>query len=106
MHSLESSRSRNFVTHDDGNNFIIALESSQSKVVLKEIKEEFESTIPFFYDIDYENIDLKNDTIIKSGRRGRIEKIPLIQLDAKQLKNEDVTSQNLMEKLRQIRSQQ
>ena len=105
-HCVERSMSRNLVSHDEENNFIVAVEGSQSKVVLKEIKEEFEATIPFFYDVDYEDIDLKNDTIIKSDRKGVTEKIPLIQLNAKQLKSEDAAAQDLMEKLRQMRNQQ
>ncbi|MBI2654738.1 response regulator [Candidatus Woesearchaeota archaeon] len=94
-HILERFSTNNFVGHDDENNFILAVENNRAKNVLKEIKNEFESTIPFFYDMDYENIDFKNDIITKLDSAGKIEKLALIQLDIKQLKREDINKDNL-----------
>lgn len=103
-HNLERLSTKNFVGHDDENNFIIGIEIGHSKNIIKEISNEFESTIPFFYDVDYENVDLKNNMIIKIGRKGKVEKIPLIQFNIKQLKKEDIENINKSnEKLKLIK---
>lgn len=73
-HNLENFGTKNFAGHYYGDNFLIALENNHAGHILKEIQNEFNSTIPFFYDADYENIDLKNK----------------IGLNAKQLKKEDI----------------
>lgn len=98
-HNLERFGTKNFAGHDDENNFIIMVERNYAKNILKEIQNEFESTIPFFYDVDYENIDLKGNIIVKIDIKGKIEKIPLIQLNIKQVKKEGINN----EKLKQIR---
>ena len=56
--------------------------------MLKEINDEFDSTIPFFYDIDYENVDLKKNVIIKINKTGKVEHIPLVQIIQSKLKKE------------------
>lgn len=105
-HNLERLSTKNFVGHDDENNFIIAVENTLAKNLLKEIQNEFESTIPFFYDVDYENVDLKSDVIVKIDRKGKVEKIPLIQFNIKQLKREDIENiSKLNERLKQMKEE-
>ena len=89
-HSLERIGIKNFAGHDNENNFLIAVEGNSAKSILKEIANEFESTIPFFYESDYESIDLKNNVIVKADNKGKMEKIALIQLESRQLKKEDI----------------
>ena len=98
-HNLERFSTKNFVGHDDENNFVVAVESNHAKSILKEIRDEFDSTIPFFYDVDYENIDMRGNIIIKIDKKGKVEKIPIIQLNIKQLKKEDIND----EKLKQVK---
>ncbi len=98
-HNFERSSAKNFAGHDDENNFVVGIESSKSKGILKEISGEFDSTIPFFYDIDYENIDFRNNMITRVGKKG-IEKIPIIQLEIKEIKN----AADLGEKLKEMRT--
>lgn len=100
-HTLERVGTKNFVGHDDQNNFIVIAESAHAKSILKEIQSEFESTIPFFYEVDYENIDFKGDTVTKVDSKGKVEKIPLVQLSISQLK--EISSADLNEKLKQLR---
>lgn len=103
-HSLERLGTKNFAGHDNENNFIIAAESRHAGNLLKEIQAEFESTVPFFYDVDYENADLKNNVIVRVDRNGKMEKIALIQLESRQLKKEDISSAGrLNEALNSIR---
>lgn len=97
-HNLEKFGTKNFMGHDSENSFIALIEGRNAKNALREIQSEFESTIPFFYDLDYENVDLKENVVVKVDRKGKMEKIPLIQLKIKQLKKEDVHN----EKLKQI----
>ena len=94
-HNLEKFGIKNFVGHDEGNNFIMIAENRHAKSILSEIHNEFESTTPFFYDIDYENVDLKSNIIVKIDRKGTITKIPLIELKVKHLKNENLNKENL-----------
>lgn len=101
-HNLERFGTKNFVGHDNDNNFVVAIESMYVKNILREIQNEFESVIPFFYDVDYENINLKNNVITKIDIRGKLEKIPLIQLKIKQLKIEDIENLNKLNELLQI----
>ena len=90
VHNLDRFGAKNFAGHDEQNNFIIISESHNAKQMLKEIQNEFESTIPFFYDIDYENVDLKG--------------IPLIQLETAQLSKDDLGKlDRLNERLKQLR---
>ena len=89
-HNLENLSAKNFAGHDNEGNFIVALENNRSRHVIKEIQNEFDATIPFFYDVDYENVDLKNNVIIKIGKKGAIDKMPLIELAVKQLEKEDL----------------
>ncbi len=49
---LEKYSRNNFAGHDNDNNFIVFIDD-ESKNTLKDIQKEFESTKPFFYDLDY-----------------------------------------------------
>ncbi|MBS3102470.1 response regulator [Candidatus Woesearchaeota archaeon] len=100
-HSMERLSNKNFVGHDEENNFVMAIDDKDAKNVLDNIQSEFKSTIPFFYDIDYESIDLKKNVIVKTGAKGKIEQLPLIQLEIKKLDKGDIGS--LSQKLKQIR---
>lgn len=84
-HNLERFGANNFAGHDNDDNFIVAVESKYARVMLKELQNEFESTVPFFYDVDYESVNLKNNVITKIDARGKIERIPLIRLESKEL---------------------
>ena len=95
-HNFERFGTKNFVGHDEDNNFILVLESKNAKNILKEVHDEFESTVPFFYDIDYENVDLNNNVIVKVDKRGFMEKIPLVDLKIIQVKKEEVKTENLI----------
>ena len=102
-HNLGRIGPRNFAGHDDEGNFIIVIDQ-HAKSILKEIQEEFESTIPFFYDVDYENVNVKDNIITKIGAKGKMERVALILLEARQLKKdvlEDLSA--LSEKLRGMR---
>lgn len=103
-HSLEKISETNFVGHDSENNFILAIKTRDAQNVLKNIRGELESTIPFFYDTDCENIDFKKNLLMKMGAGGKIEKIALVQLDVKQLDADDVADiGKLSRKLGQMR---
>ena len=102
-HNLEKFGIKNFVGHDEENNFILIIEGNINNK-LKEISEEFESTLPFFYEVDYESIDLKENFVVKIDRNGKMEKIPLVQLNVKQLSRDDLKNAvSLNEKLKQVR---
>ncbi len=88
-HNLERLSSNNFAGHDSGNNFIIWVESGRASSVLKEIKIEFDSTIPFFYESDYEEIDSKSNVLVKTDRKGVTSRIPILQLEIIQLKRDE-----------------
>lgn len=100
-HTLERIGMKNFIGHDDANNFIIITESRHAKQILKEIKDEFESTIPFFYEVDYENIDFRNNAVSRRSIGGKMEKVPLVQLGIGQLNG--IGNADLSEKLMQLR---
>lgn len=103
-HSLESIAEDSFAGHDSGSNFLLGIEAKNAANALKNIKNELESTIPFFYDTDYENIDFKKNLLIKKGADGKIEKTPLVQLDIKQLNTGDVSGiERLNQKLEEAR---
>jgi len=84
-HILEKLSEKNFVGYGRGDNVLIAVERDRAKDISKEILNEFESTVPFFYDADYENIDFKKSLILKADRKGKMGKVPLVQLDIKKL---------------------
>lgn len=94
-HNLEKLGTGNFIGHDSENNFIALINARDAKNALKEIQSEFESTIPFFYDVDYENVDLKENVVIKADIKGKMEKIPLVQLGILHVKKEDISSERL-----------
>lgn len=103
-HSLEKISYTNFIGHDSGSNFILAIDPKDSQNVLKNIRNELESTIPFFYDADYENIDFKKNLLLKMGSNGKIEKIALVQLDINKLDADDLGDiSKLSQKLGQMR---
>ncbi len=83
-HILDKLSEKSFAGHI-GHDIMVAVEKDRAKDVSKEIINEFESTVPFFYDADYENIDFKKNLILKTDRKGKIGKIPLIQLDIKKM---------------------
>lgn len=105
-HHLERFGTKNFAGHDEDDNFIVAVEKKQARNALKEIQNEFESTIPFFYDVDYDSLDFKNNLVIKMSGKGSLEKMPLIQLDSSRLNSEDLQSiEKMNEKLKQLRGE-
>ena len=99
-HTLERLGTKNFVGHDEQNNFVVIMEGAHAKSILNEIENEFESTIPFFYEVDYENIDFKGNTVTKVDSKGKVEKIPIVRLSINELKS---AGKDLNEKLKQLR---
>lgn len=103
-HNLERHSRKNFAGHDDENNFIIAVEKNNERAMLRDIQHEFDATIPFFYDVDYENVDLRGNVIIKMSAKGKVEKIPLIGLRVMQLTRHDIENiDKLNDRLKQLR---
>ena len=103
-HSLERIAENNFAGHDSDGNFILGIEMRNAANVLKNIRSELESTVPFFYDADYENIDFKKNLLIKTGAGGKTEKIALVQLEIKQLNTDDISGiEKLNQKLDDLR---
>ncbi len=103
-HSLEKIAENNYAGHDNDGNFILGIESKNAANVLKNIRNELESTIPFFYDTDCENIDFKKNVLLKTGADGKIERTSLVRLDIKQLNTSGIsTIEALNKKLDEIR---
>tara|TARA_Y100000310_G_scaffold341787_1_gene442099 strand:- start:2549 stop:3580 length:1032 start_codon:yes stop_codon:yes gene_type:complete len=88
-HNLGKISEKNFVAHCDVNSFLIIIESKNIDHFSKILQDEFKSTIPFFYDLDYENLDLKKNVLVKTNGKGEKEKIPLIKINFKKISKDD-----------------
>src|SRR3989338_2872072 len=77
-HNLDCSTD-SFAGHDSENNFIVVAGKSSASI-LKQISEEFASSVPFFYNIDYESVNLKKNIVTMMSSKGETKEIPLVRL--------------------------
>lgn len=96
-HCVEKMSQKSFIAHLEPSSFIVAAEKSRSAGILKEIENEFNSTIPFFYNIDYDNIDFKKNMITMTSEKGKMEDIPIVRLTKTRLKKENLSREKLLE---------
>lgn len=93
-HCLERLSPDNFVGHYDESSFLVAMEKSNSASIVREIENEFESSIPFFYNLDYENIDFGRGVVSRPDGK-KTKETPIVRMAKMQLKKEDLDKERL-----------
>ncbi|OGX07661.1 MAG: hypothetical protein A2Z88_00770 [Omnitrophica WOR_2 bacterium GWA2_47_8] len=92
VHCAERISAKGVVVHDEGNNFLLSLQKDSAEAAIKEIQEEFDSTLLFLYEKHYESLDLKRKLVFVGEESARQEKYLLLDLSVRKLQKEDVAT--------------
>ncbi|MFH1849124.1 MAG: response regulator [archaeon] len=91
-HGLERLSEKSIVAHDAQNGFVFTAKGESSDRVTDFVKKEFTATLPFFYNLDYENLDMDKNMIIRPDQKGRTEEIAMAGLVIRKIKKSELST--------------